>query len=172
MSIPLILAAVLLLQGPQNPQKETLPGSVNVTRVDATVACAGATSADAFPEIKKRGYAAIINLRREQEPGAEIAAARSAASAAGLKFIHIPVDSANPDAASAEAFIKAVTDPANQPVFIHCASANRVAAMWLIKRVVVDGWEIARATQEAETIGLTNAQLKQFAIDYASARKS
>ena len=168
MVTPLLLFGLLLLQG---PQKETLAGSVNVTRVDATVACAGATSVDAFPEIKKRGYVAIVNLRREQEPGADIAAARTAAAAAGLKFIHIPVDGSRPDGASADAFVQAVTDPSNQPVFVHCASANRVAAMWLIKRVVVDGWGIEKATKEAETIGLTNPQLKQFAIEYAAARK-
>ena len=40
-----------------------------------------------------------------------------------------------------------MTDPANQPAYIHCASANRVGAMWLIKRVVVDGWDVPRATE-------------------------
>lgn len=170
MSIPLILAALFVVHL-QAPAKETIPGAANVTRVDATVACAGATSASALPEIRKRGFVSVVNLRREQEPGAEIPAARTAAAAAGLKFIHIPVDGARPDPASAEAFINAVTDPANQPVFVHCASANRVAAMWLIKRVVVDGWEIPRATSEAELIGLTNASLRQFALDYAATHR-
>ena len=163
----MILFLCALLLAFQAPTREAIPGAANVTRVDATVACAGATAPEAFPEIRKRGYVSVINLRREQEPGAGIPAARAAAAAAGLKFVHIPVDGARPDAASADAFIKAVTDPANQPAFVHCASANRVAAMWLIKRVVVDGWDVQKATTEAETLGLTSEELRQFAQEYA-----
>jgi hypothetical protein len=42
--------------------------------------------------------------------------------------------------------------------------------MWLIKRVIVDGWDVGKATAEAETIGLTSAALRQFALDYVAAR--
>ena len=57
-------------------------------------------------------------------------------------------------------------------MYIHCGSANRVAAMWLIKRVVIDGWEIPRATEEAKAIGLTSEPLRQFAVDYATAKRA
>jgi protein tyrosine phosphatase (PTP) superfamily phosphohydrolase (DUF442 family) len=83
----------------------------------------------------------------------------------------VPVDGANPAAESVGAFIKAVTDPANQPMYIHCGSANRVAAMWLIKRVVVDRWDVQRATDEATAIGLTSPALKRFALDYVASHK-
>jgi hypothetical protein len=43
--------------------------------------------------------------------------------------------------------------------------------MWLIKRVVVDGWDLERATAEATAIGLTHEALKQFAINYATAHR-
>jgi uncharacterized protein (TIGR01244 family) len=155
----------------QAPQKMTLPGAVNVTRVDATVACGGATTPEAFTELKKLGFKSILNLRREQEPGADIPGAKAAASGAGLKYIHIPFDAANPDPKIADTFIVAVTDKANHPVYIHCGSANRVGAMWMIKRVVVDGWEIPRATEEAVAIGLTNEGLKKFALNYLDSRK-
>ena len=163
-----MLTTLLLLLTLQGAVKQTLPGATNVTRVDATVACGGATSVEAFPVLKKLGFTSIVNLRRESEPGADIPAAKTAAAGAGLRYIHIPVDGANPTGEAADAFLTAVTDPANQPVYIHCASANRVGAMWLIKRVVVDGWDLERATAEAEAIGLTNPQLKQFAQDYAT----
>jgi protein tyrosine phosphatase (PTP) superfamily phosphohydrolase (DUF442 family) len=68
-----------------------------------------------------------------------------------------------------EGFLKAVTDPANQPVFVHCASANRAAALWMIKRMNVDGWDADRAGTEAAALGLTNAALKTFALDYVKA---
>jgi uncharacterized protein (TIGR01244 family) len=142
-----------------------------VTRVDATIACGGATTTQAFPELKKLGFTSIINLRREQEQGADIPGAKAAATTAGLKYVHIPVDAASPDPKSVDQFLAAVTDKANQPAYIHCGSANRVGAMWLIKRVLVDGWEIPRATEEAVTIGLTSEALKKFAIDYATTHK-
>ena len=167
----LVALAFVFGLGSQGPEKVTIGGSSNVTRVDATIACAGATTPAAFAEIRKQGFVSIVNLRREQEPGADIPGARSAAAQAGLKFVHIPVDGARPDPASAQAFIAAVTDPANQPAFVHCGTANRVAAMWLIKRVVVDGWDVERAKAEAKVIGLTNAELERFALDYAASHK-
>jgi hypothetical protein len=65
-------ALLLLTHAPQGPAKVEIEGSTNVTRVDATIACAGATSPAAFAEIRRQGFASIINLRREQEPGADI----------------------------------------------------------------------------------------------------
>jgi uncharacterized protein (TIGR01244 family) len=166
--ISLMLSMFLVAQA---PQKTTVPGATNVTRVDATIACGGATTPEAFPHLKKLGFTSIVNLRREQEPGANIPGARSAASDAGLKYIHIPFDASNPDPKIADTFIAAVTDKSNQPVYIHCASANRVGAMWLIKRVLVDGWDVPRATEEAVAIGLTHENLKQYALDYVEKHK-
>ena len=163
-----MITPILVLFVLQIPEKQTLPGATNVTRVDATIACGGATTVEAFPALKKQGFASIINLRRDVEPGADIPGAKAAATANGLTYIHIPVDSANPSPEAADAFLKAVTNPANQPAYIHCASANRVGAMWFIKRVVIDGWDADRAMKEAEAIGLTNPGLKQFARDYAA----
>jgi protein tyrosine phosphatase (PTP) superfamily phosphohydrolase (DUF442 family) len=68
-------------------------------------------------------------------------------------------------------FLKAVTDKANQPAFIHCASANRAAAMWMIKRIAVDKWDVDRASAEATALGLTNPALKTFAIEQAQKRQ-
>jgi hypothetical protein len=36
--------------------------------------------------------------------------------------------------------------------------------MWLIKRALVDGWELNRALEEATLLGLTNENLKKFAV--------
>lgn len=167
-----MIIGLLLLALVQTVEKQTLPGATNVTRVDAAVMCAGATGNEAFPEIRKLGFTSIINLRRDgEQPAVNIAAAREAAAASGLTYVHVPVDPANPTTESVDAFIAAVTDKANQPMYIHCGSANRVAAMWLIKRVVVDGWELPRATAEADAIGLTSPALRKFALDYLAARK-
>jgi uncharacterized protein (TIGR01244 family) len=121
-------------------------------------------------EVKKMGFASVINLRQASEPGADIEAGAAAAKAAGLNYIHIPFNNASPDPAAVDSFLKAVTDKANQPAFIHCASANRAAAMWMVKRIAIDKWDVDRASAEAAALGLTNPTLKQFAIEQAQKR--
>jgi hypothetical protein len=43
--------------------------------------------------------------------------------------------------------------------------------MWLIKRLAVDHWDVERATKEAIALGQTNAELRQFAIDYGQSHR-
>lgn len=168
--VSVALAAVAVPAAAQL-QKSTVPGVTNFTKVEATIACAGATTPAAVAELKKLGYRSIINLRRPTESGADVEAEGAAAKEAGLAYIQLPLNPDEPDPAVADQFLRAVTDPANQPVLIHCATAQRAAAMWMIKRMVVDGWDADRAAAEAATIGLRNETLKAFAIDYANAHK-
>lgn len=172
-SLLAIAAIVLIACSPVAGQarKETVAGVRNFTVVDPTIGCAGATDVTAIPVIAARGYKSIVNLRLATEPGAAIDDSRAAAEKAGVKFIHLPFNSASPDAAVADAFIKAVTDKSNQPVFINCGSANRVAGLWLAKRLVVDKWDRTKAVEEARFIGLSSAALETFAVDYAAARR-
>jgi uncharacterized protein (TIGR01244 family) len=150
-------------------QRETAPpGVTNYTRVDATVACAGATPVQALPEIKKNGFVSVVNFRMPTEQGANIDEAKATAAQLGLKYIHLPFQTPTPEVA--DAFLKAVADRSNQPMYIHCASANRVGAMWFIKRVKLDGWDTERAMKEAETIGLRAPNLKEFALNYVNAK--
>ncbi|MBK5297158.1 MAG: hypothetical protein JJE40_08375 [Vicinamibacteria bacterium] len=164
-STVLVLLAITIGLGAQSAP----PGTTNYTRIDATVACAGATTVDAIPAIKADGFKAIINLRQASEEGANVEAAQQAATAAGLKYIHIPFNGGDPKSDAVDQFLVAVKDPANSPVFIHCASANRAGMMWLIKRVVVDGWPLEKATAEAERAGLSSPRLKTFALEYLRA---
>lgn len=139
--------------------------------MDATIGCAGATDAKALANIAKLGYKAVLNLREATEAGANIDESRAAAEAAGLKYIHVPFKSSAPDPKVADEFLKVVADTSNQPLFIHCGTANRVGAMWLIKRLVADKWTEERALAEAKSIGLTSEALQKFALDYAATHK-
>src|SRR5215470_2807668 len=162
-----IVCAGAIVAAQAQVTKESVPGIVNFAKVETTVACAGATTPAALAEVKRMGYASVINLRQANEPGAEIEASAAAAKAAGLNYIHIPFNTASPDASAVDVFLKAVMDKANQPAFIHCASANRAAALWMVKRIAVDKWDVERASTEAAALGLTNPNLKAFAIEQA-----
>jgi uncharacterized protein (TIGR01244 family) len=151
--------------------KGEIAGVRNFSRVDATVGCAGATDPSAMAALRKEGFVSVINLRQAEEPGASIPESRAAAQAAGLKYIHLPFNAASPDPKVVESFLAAIADKSNQPAFIHCGSANRVGAVWMIKRALQDKWPVEKARAEAETIGLTSPQLVTFATDYISARR-
>jgi uncharacterized protein (TIGR01244 family) len=165
------LIAPAIAVAAQQVTKEEVPGIRNLSRLETTVACAGATEVDAIPNVKKMGFVSMINLRQAAEPGANVPQAEAAAKAAGLKYIHIPMDAAAPDAAVADRFLDAIKQPGNQPAYIHCASANRAAAMWFIKRVQIDRWESSRSMKEAEALGLASAPLKQFVTNYVNTHK-
>ena len=161
-----ILASGVLLHA-QQVTKPTVPGVRNLAQLETTVACAGAITTDAIPEIRKMGFASIINLREASEAGADIEQQQAAAKAAGLQYFHVPFNGAKPDPKAADQFLKAIGSPGAEPAFIHCASGNCASAMWLIKRIVVDRWEVERATAEATALGLTNTALRDWAIQYA-----
>jgi uncharacterized protein (TIGR01244 family) len=152
-------------------QKMTKPGITNYTRVDAVVACGGATETAALEGLKADGFKAVINLRQATERGANIDENRARAEALGLKYIHIPFNGAAPEAKTFDDFLAAVADTSHQPVYVHCASAQRVGAVWLAKRVLQDGWAVEKATEEARLIGLSSAPLEQFALKYIAEHK-
>jgi uncharacterized protein (TIGR01244 family) len=155
----------------QQVTKETVPGINNFSRVETTIACAGATTPAAVADVKRLGYHAIINLRQASEAGANVEEEEAAAKTAGITYIHLPFNAQSPDPTVVDKFLAAVTAPANQPVFVHCASANRASALWMIKRMLVDGWDENRATTEATALGMTSAALKTFALGYVASHK-
>ena len=167
-----LLAAALTLAataaGAQTPvTKASVPGVVNFSKVETTVACAGATTPAALVEVKKMGYNSVINLRTAAEAGAELEAEAAAAKAAGINYFNLPFNNAAPDPAVVDSFLKVITDKANEPAFIHCASANRAAMMWMVKRIAIDKWDVEKASEEATALGLTSPALKAFAIEQA-----
>ena len=151
--------------------KETVPGITNFARVETTVACAGAVTPSAVAEIKKMGFVSVINLRQPSEQGADIEAQAAAAKTAGINFYNIPFNNAAPDPMVVDRFLQTIAQPGNQPAFIHCASGNRAAAMWFVKRVLVDKWDLERAGAEAAGLGLSNQALKTFMLGYIESRK-
>jgi protein tyrosine phosphatase (PTP) superfamily phosphohydrolase (DUF442 family) len=99
--------------------RREVAGIRNFAEVESTVACAGAITPAAIQEIKKMGFASIINLRLATEQGADIEGHMAAARAAGLPYHHIPFSSSQPDPAAVDAFLKLIQTPGVQPAFIH-----------------------------------------------------
>ena len=99
--------------------RQEVPGIRNFAKVESTVACAGAITPGAIPEIKRMGYASIINLRLATEQGADVEANTAAAKVADIPYYHIPFSTSAPDPAVVDTFLKTITAPGVQPAFIH-----------------------------------------------------
>jgi uncharacterized protein (TIGR01244 family) len=154
-------------------EKLDVPGIENFSRMDGTPAFAGspvgfggATQATAMSWLHGEGFATVINLRLATEEDVDVDGSRTAAEAAGLKYIHLPLDPGNPNPDVVNAFLIAAGDKANQPVYIHCNSATRVAALWMIGRVLEDGWGIGAASKEARVIAGSPVESIAFATKY------
>src|SRR5689334_19024748 len=147
-----VLAGLPLLSIAQNSKRLTVPGINNFWFVDKTVSTGGSiTSREmAMPALKKRGIKTVIDLAG----GAESNAERAAAEAAGMKYLVFAINGTTLDPAPVEPFLKAASDPANFPVFIHSGAGHRAGMALMIKRVLVDGWTVEKAGIEAAASGL------------------
>ena len=99
--------------------KQEVAGVTNFAKIESTVACAGAITPAAIQELKKMGYASIINLRLATETGADIEGHTAVAKSVGIPYYHIPFSVTAPDPAAVDTFLKTITAPGVQPAFIH-----------------------------------------------------
>ncbi len=142
-------------------------GSNDIDRfgwVTDRVATGGQPTLPQIASLAHEGFHAIVNLREPSEYDA--AAEEAAAKAKGLTYINIPVNKDVPRPEQADAFLAALKDTRIYPVFIHCASANRVGAFWMIRRVLVDKWDLEDAEKEAKIVGLKTPAMREFALGY------
>ena len=140
-------------------EKIDMPGIINFSRIGqptglagSLVGFGGATQPSAMSLLKNEGFSTVINLRLADEDGADVKGGRTAAETVGLNYIHLPFDPKNLGPDDVEIFLSAAGDKENQPVYIHCGSATRAAALWMVGRVIKDGWEVDTAQQEAKEI--------------------
>jgi len=137
----------------------------NFLRVNKEFCTGGQPSLEHLEKLKAEGVRAIINLRQPSEYQA--AEEEAKAKTLGLRYFNIPVAAADPKDEQATEFLKITDDSQNRPAFIHCRSAARVGAFWMIRRVLRDGWKLADAEAEAEKIGLRDHPvLTEFARKY------
>jgi uncharacterized protein (TIGR01244 family) len=170
-AVTFVLTIVLGVAADAQVTKQERAGIVNFSKVDAVVACGGATETSALEGLAKDGFKSVINLRQATESNANIDQNAAKAKELGLKYIHIPFNTQQLDPKVIDNFLAAIADRSNQPAYVHCGSASRVGSVWLAKRVIQDGWTIEKATEEAKAIGLRGEPLEKFALDYIAAHR-
>jgi uncharacterized protein (TIGR01244 family) len=139
---------------------ETLD-AVNYKRLSPSLAVAGKPSKEALASLKDAGFRTAIDLR---VPAEGVASAKEAVEAQGLKFVSVPVSPDTftlEDAKKVEAVLK---DQNAAPVFLYCASANRVGAA-----LAVVEYRRGRSKEDAIAAG-KKAGLSSPAMEKAAVR--
>lgn len=91
---------------------------------------------------------------------------------AGMKFFRIPMTTrVAPTVEQLALFLKLVNDPANQPVYVHCAGGrHRTGVMTAIYRMTADGWTPNQAFKEMKQYkfgaDFLHPEFKRFVYGY------
>jgi protein tyrosine phosphatase (PTP) superfamily phosphohydrolase (DUF442 family) len=139
--------------------------------LDGSFTTGGQPTDQAYAKAATNGFRSIMSLRAGNE-GIDLFRERAVVEKSNLRYFNIPVVSSAPRPEQADEFIRIVKEPANHPMLINCASANRVGAFMMIYRVVEQGWTEDKAFEEATKIGLTGEALKTFAKNYIAQQKT
>ena len=144
-------------------------GIPNYYRLRDDIATAGQPSDDALADIEQAGFKAVLNLRTEQEGSLE---EKPKVEALGMEYYNIPIGRDGFSPAILEQFKEILADDDNRPLLIHCASSNRVGALWYIHQVLDTGEDEAAALAEGKKAGLSSESLEGRAKEYVSTNKS
>jgi uncharacterized protein (TIGR01244 family) len=102
-------------------------------KISERISVGGQPTEDDLKLLKAEGIEAVINLRRDGEQNQPLDPAQEGAvvKAAGLKYFHIPVDSADPKREQVQA-VQAALAEAKGKVFVHCQGGGRACTMALL----------------------------------------
>ena len=141
-------------------------GSLARARALGDVYVAGQPSAEDLALFAGQGGKTVLNLRAPQESLGFDEPVRAAEL--GLAYVNLPFG--KPEQLDDALFTRAreLLGTAERPLLLHCASGNRVGAVWIPWRVLDGGLELEQAVAEAKAIGLTSAPLEARARDYVA----
>ena len=134
--------------------------------VPGQVARGAQPDAAALRRLRDRGFRTVVNFRF-------LHSEREEAEALGLKVVEIPMVASlecdPPTDAQIRRFLDAVGDPANRPVFFHCAQGkDRTGVMAAVYRMEVEGWTPEEALAEMKHFGVHGLyeDLEEFVRGY------
>ena len=123
-----------------------------------------------FADLAALGVKMVIDLASEGDRAEE-----ANAKAAGMRFTRIPMSThAVPTPQVIGQFLALVSDPANQPVYVHCMGGrHRTGVMTAIYRMTADGWKPAQAFAEMKQFkfgaDFLHPEFKDFVMAFVAA---
>jgi tyrosine-protein phosphatase SIW14 len=120
-----------------------------------------------YRELANLGVKTVIDLQAGG-PARE----KGLVEGAGMAFYRIPLTTSDrPSDAAVKSFLSIVTDPAKQPVYVHCAGGqHRTGVMTAVYRMTKYGWDEDKAYDEMKQYKFEtffgHPELRSFVHDY------
>ena len=147
LAVTLLLVAPALAGVPVAVDPAEIP-SYQVVRPG--LAFGGQPGRQTLERLGEMGFRTVINLRTEREGAAEEG---KIVRALGLDYVWVPVTAGTFSIEDVEAVERVLDDPKRAPVLLHCASSNRVAAVWAVIQAR-DGRTLEEAAAASRAAGL------------------
>lgn len=144
MTAPLLALALVLGQppAPATPCDTCVPGVINFAKVDDRLWRGAQPTAEGFRALERMGVRTVISFRHDHDD-------RPLLAGTHLRYVRLPSRAWHPTEKRLAIFLKLVQDPANGPVFIHCAEGrDRTGCAAAAYRIAVQGWKPADALAE------------------------
>ena len=158
---PEIAATEQVAQAPDSAAEQATPSEPapdellrNGKRLDNGTLVGGQPTPEQLERLAQLGYTTIINLRAADEDGTTEEQVRQL----GMSFVPIPITSADDlSEENARALAEALNGSAG-PAVVHCASGNRVGALFAFKAFYVDGLAADDAIAFGKQSGMTRLE--------------
>ncbi|MCC7013156.1 MAG: protein tyrosine phosphatase family protein [Planctomycetes bacterium] len=144
-------------------------GTIEKLHACGPIWLASQPSAADFALLRERGVRHVINLRKPDELKDFDQAA--VIKELGLDAVNVPFSKPEELSDAALDQLRGLLRDAQEPTLLHCASSNRVGAVWLAYRTLDQGLAWDAALAEAKSVGLKTPAYETRIKAYVDARR-
>lgn len=144
---------------------QALAGVRNACQLLPTVVTGGQPAAADLAAFKAAGGQVVLDLRDPMEPRPLDEAEQ--ARALGLEYVVVPVTPGTMTDETLDRILGVLRRAGERNVFVHCGSGNRVGGAMLALLILDHGFEEQDAVDQALRVGMRNADLMEWGLDYA-----
>jgi protein tyrosine phosphatase (PTP) superfamily phosphohydrolase (DUF442 family) len=148
---------------------KTIVNAPIVLCIDDKPTVGGQPSGEAYAKAAANGFRSVITLRSPKD-GVDTLRERFLVENNRMRYFNIPSANPLPSVKQIDEFLQFARDPANHPMLINCAFAERVAPYMMLFRIQEQGWTEEKALEEAIRLGLPRDEMRKFARSYLSPR--
>lgn len=145
-----------------------LPGLSNVGRVAPGVLRGAQPGREGYATLKAMGVKTVIDMRTSESE-------QKLVGAAGMRAIAVPIEMSRKGLKEkVEQVVALMSDPANQPVYVHCRHGqDRTGIVVAAYRMKQQGWSLADAESEMQSFGFNDVwvNFKKFIRQYGAQLK-
>ncbi len=138
-------------------------------KINDQVTVGGQPTVEEIQHIAEEGFKSVVNLRVQDESDDQIPPHEEATLVRDqdMEYVHIPISTKQILHDQISTFRQAMTS-LNHPIFVHCGSSQRAAALVLMDEGVRRGWSGQETLEQAQSMGaeLDSPGLKTFVKDY------